>query len=479
MNNAARNTHIFKKNIYEAALNRAVKMTNVLLIVGLFSIAWFYFYVDDKFINFYEWGNIVVLFIYALIYFAYGRTYDAFHLRFSNKNESFYSQSLAIIMSDIIMYLIISLLDHGKSSILPMLGCCFIQVFATLVWCCFAHNWYDKCFSSAKAIILYNTVSGKENIINECGYDERLHVLKKIQVDDLLLETNQGLMVNDKECMRLQEADAVFLIDIPSHKRNKIIKYCINHNIVSYVQPRIGDILLSGARTVHMCYLPMMRVAGYSPVPEYVWGKRLFDFVSASMLFIFISPLFIMTALAVKISDGGPVFYKQIRLTQHGKLFKVLKFRSMRTDAEKDGIARLSTGDNDNRITSIGRFIRKCRLDELPQLINIIKGDMSVVGPRPERPEIAAEYEKNLPEFSLRLQGKAGLTGYAQVYGKYNTAPYDKLEMDLMYLANPSIVEDLRIIFATLKILFTSESTEGINKNQITAQKEYSKDIKR
>ena len=114
-------------------------------------------------------------------------------------------------------------------------------------------------------------------------------------------------------------------------------------------------------------------------------------------------------------------------------------------------------------------MIRKVRIDELPQLLDILNGDMSLVGPRPERPEIAAQYEKDLPEFSLRLQAKAGLTGYAQVYGKYNTTPYDKLQMDLMYIANPSFLEDLRIIFATIKLLFIPESTEGVAAGQITA----------
>jgi lipopolysaccharide/colanic/teichoic acid biosynthesis glycosyltransferase len=143
----------------------------------------------------------------------------------------------------------------------------------------------------------------------------------------------------------------------------------------------------------------------------------------------------------------------------------------MRVDAEKDGVARLSSGENDDRITPIGKFIRKVRIDELPQLFNILVGDMSIVGPRPERPEIAAEYEKELPEFALRLQAKAGLTGYAQVYGKYNTIPYDKLQMDLMYIAHPSLLEDLQIIFATIKILFMPESTEGIDADKTTAAK--------
>ena len=144
----------------------------------------------------------------------------------------------------------------------------------------------------------------------------------------------------------------------------------------------------------------------------------------------------------------------------------------MKVNAEKDGVARLSSGDNDPRITPVGRFIRKVRIDELPQLFNILRGDMTIVGPRPERPSIAAEYEEVMPEFRLRLQAKAGLTGYAQVYGKYNTTPYDKLLMDLTYISHPSYLEDLRIMFATVKILFMPESTEGVAEGQTTAMED-------
>lgn len=197
--------------------------------------------------------------------------------------------------------------------------------------------------------------------------------------------------------------------------------------------------------------------------------KRAIDIVVSLIAAIILSPVFLITAIAIKVTDHGPVFYKQVRLTKDGKEFKILKFRSMRVDAEKDGVARLSTGENDSRITPVGKIIRACRVDELPQLFNILKGDLSIVGPRPERPEIASQYCEEMPEFALRLQAKAGLTGYAQVYGKYNTTPYDKLTMDLMYIAHPSIVEDLKIMLATVKILFLPESTEGIAEGQTTA----------
>ena len=233
--------------------------------------------------------------------------------------------------------------------------------------------------------------------------------------------------------------------------------------------PRVGDVIMSSAEQVHMFHLPMMRVQRYNPNPLYLFLKRVFDIVCSLLGLIILSPVFLITAIAIKATDKGPVFYKQQRLTKNGKKFMIHKFRSMRVDAEKDGVARLSTGENDDRITPIGRIIRKCRIDELPQLIDILAGNLSVVGPRPERPEIAADYEKEMPEFQLRLQAKAGLTGYAQVYGKYNTTPYDKLQMDLMYIAHPSFAEDIRICFATVKILFVSDSTEGIAEGQTNA----------
>lgn len=218
-----------------------------------------------------------------------------------------------------------------------------------------------------------------------------------------------------------------------------------------------------------MFHLPFLKLERYNPTPEYLFCKRLFDIVLSLLALIVLSPLMVIVAIIIKCTDGGTVFYRQTRLTLDGKKFDVLKFRSMRMDAEKDGVARLSSGDKDPRITPIGRFIRACRIDELPQLLNILAGDMAIVGPRPERPEISQQYEKEMPEFSLRLQAKAGLTGYAQVYGKYNTTPYDKLLMDLSYIAKPSLAEDFKICLATVKILFMPESTEGVAEGQATA----------
>ena len=188
-------------------------------------------------------------------------------------------------------------------------------------------------------------------------------------------------------------------------------------------------------------------------------------------MLIVLSPLMLIIALLVHFYDGGPVFYKQERLTKDGAVFLVYKFRSMRVDSEKEKRLRLAMKKGDSRVTPVGKVLRNIHFDELPQLINIIKGDMSLVGPRPERPEIAAEYTKEIPEFPYRLKVKAGLTGYAQVYGKYNTTPYDKLKLDLTYIENYSFLLDLQLIATTVKILFQKENTEGVDQWQTTASK--------
>ena len=170
----------------------------------------------------------------------------------------------------------------------------------------------------------------------------------------------------------------------------------------------------------------------------------------------------------IKMYDGGPVFFLQERVTKDRKRFMIYKFRSMIVDAEKNGMRRAT--NHDDRITPVGKFIRATRIDELPQLINIIKGDMSIVGPRPERWELDSAYTEKIPEFGSRLKVRAGLTGYAQEFGKYNTTPEDKLKWDLLYINQRSLLLDLKIILYTVKILFVPESTEGFEEDESTLE---------
>ena len=444
---------------YDVVLNFA-KLLNIIVMIIPFGYCWDTYYAGNLALRESETESIIITFLFLFAYFAFGKVYDAFLISYSRISEMVYSQILALIMSNGILYVIVTLLMLKLPEPMPMIGSFLCQVILSIIWCWLSHITYYAVINPQDTAIVYDQREGMDKLIRSYGLSKKFNVRLSLQVKNCL----NNLSV-------LNKMDVVFLSGIHSRERNVILKYCIANDIQVFMIPRIGDVIMSGAMQMHMFHLPMLMVRRYRPSPLYLMSKRVFDVISSGIVLLIASPFMLLAAIAIKLTDGGPVFYTQTRLTKDGKEFGVLKFRSMRVDAEKDGVARLSTGDSDPRITPIGRFIRKVRIDELPQLLNIIGGSMSVVGPRPERPEIAAQYCEKMPEFALRLQAKAGLTGYAQVYGKYNTTPYDKLQMDLMYISKPSFIEDLKIIFATIKILFVPESTEGVAEGQETAMK--------
>ena len=438
---------------------RLIKLLNAAGMTGIFAYIWYQFYRLHLYSKeFYSRGNLLIAMLFFIIFYMFGRIYDAFQVSLHRVSEMIYSQGLAAGLADAVMLIVTWLLMRHFPNLWPTILILALQIVWAVIWSVCAHKWYFFRFRPKKTMIIYDMREGMEELVSQYGMETKFDVQETVQVEDAL---KRGLHI-------LNGYEAVYLSGIHSHDRNIILKYCIAHNITVFVIPRIGDVIMSGAKQMHMFHLPMLRVDRYKPNPEYALAKRFMDILLSGLALVILSPVMAVVAIMIR-KDGGPAFYKQVRLTKDGREFKVLKFRSMRVDAEKDGVARLSTGDKDDRITPVGHFIRKVRLDELPQLINILKGDMSIVGPRPERPEIARQYEEELPEFGLRLQVRAGLTGMAQVYGKYNTMPYDKLMLDLMYIAHPSLIEDLRIILATVKILFLPESTEGVEEGQETA----------
>lgn len=433
------------------------KLLNYVLVTIPFSLCWYLYYAKVTVSPFYRLGNYAIVGFYLVMFGTFCRVYDADEISLHRISEMYYSQVLSFLISDGFIYIVICILCKRIVTLVPGLMCIIGQLILSYLWCHFVHIWYFKSFPAKKTIVIFDDREGLENLINEYGLSKKFKVEQTMQINACM----ENISVLDKY-------QTIFLSDIHSHDRNVISKYCVEAGKDLYIIPRLGDIILSGAKNMHMFHLPILRLRRYNPHLEYLLAKRCFDIVISGLAAIILSPVMLITAVSIKAYDGGPILYKQKRLTKDGKIFEILKFRSMRVDAEKNTGAVLSTGDNDPRITPIGRLIRKIRFDELPQLFNILKGDMSIVGPRPERPEIAEQYEKELPEFKLRLQAKAGLTGYAQVYGKYNTTPYNKLQMDLMYIAHPSFIEDMRICMATVKILFMKDSTEGVAIEQIT-----------
>lgn len=439
-------------------LLRIVKTLDAILITMPFAACWLLYYAQRVATPRYSRIDWLMIALFFFLYIKFGRVYDAFLMSMNRISEIIYSQTLAAMVSDGIMYVVIWLMSKELPNLLPVLVAIAVQAILAVVWAYFANHWYFRTFRPQPTAIIYDERNEMKQLIESYGLAKKY---------DVQIKESAGHCVADVEMLKGMKT--VFLSGVHSHDRNVIIKYCVANDINIFVIPRIGDTLMSSAHPMHMFHLPMLRLQRYAAPPEYLFIKRILDIILSALAIVITSPIMLITTIAIKVTDGGPVLYKQVRMTKDGKLFNILKFRSMRVDAEKDGIARLSTGDNDDRITRVGRFIRKYRIDELPQFFCIIAGTLSICGPRPERPEIAAEYEKKLPEFALRLQAKAGLTGYAQVYGKYDTLPYDKLQMDLMYIAHPSIIEDLKIMFATVKTLFIPDGTEKVKERTPTS----------
>ena len=431
-----------------------VKMVNIVLLMIPFLICWTLYYEPRTTTVGSKQVSVLVMIIFFLICYYFGQRLDCFRVSILQIRDVIFGEVLATMITDIIMYILIWMLSIHLPNLIPGLitwgGQCVIGV----IWAYVMHQSYFSTHPPLRTIVIYDERMGMENLIHTYGLEKRFNIKTVYPVESIM----------DKlEVM--EEFDAAFLCGIHSRERNIILKHCISHKIKLFMIPRIADVMMRGSEEIHMLYLPILKTQRYKPSIEYQIIKRTMDIVVSGIATIVLSPLFLITAIAVK-SDGGPAFYKQKRLTKDGKVFEILKFRSMRVDAEKYSGAVLSAGENDPRITKVGRIIRACRLDELPQLLNILKGDMSLVGPRPERPELQKEIEKEVPEFGLRLQAKAGLTGYAQVYGKYNTTFYDKLLMDLMYISKPSILDDFTIMLATVKILTSKESTEGVGEGK-------------
>ena len=448
-----------KSKTYDKFKRDFLSLLNIICMTALFAFNWFSFYSKQLEEPVGPVGNTFIVLVFASIYMLCFILYGTFRISITHIAELNLNQILSLAITDTIMYIVITLMCRELQNLLPGLVMLFLQISVAILWSWLVHKWYFATHPSKKTIIIWDARVSLGNMINMYGLENRYNVLKTVHA---------------RECLQdlpgyLDDMEAVFLAGVHSHDRNKIVKYCINNNIDTYVIPRVGDMIVSAAKPLYLFHMPVMKLERYSPTVAFTIIKRLGDILVSSIMLILLFPFMLIVAAAIKLTDGGTVFYKQRRLTVDGKEFDIYKFRSMRMDAEKNGVARLSTGKKDNRVTPIGRFIRMVRFDELPQLYNVLKGEMAIVGPRPERPEIAAEYEAEIPEFHLRLQAKAGLTGYAQVYGRYNTTPYDKLLMDLTYIAHPSLARDLMICLATIKILFIPESTAGIAEGARTA----------
>lgn len=455
-----------ENNNYKGIVNICITAVIIFIQSALFYLTWELFYNDQMIYSpFYNKGLILLVLVYVLMYIAFSNIYGGYKIGYYRVSDVIYSQILTLIFVNTITYIEVSLMDRRLLNPSAFIGMTIIQIIVTILWAYISNRFYYKVFKPMNVVVVY----GNENV--DIFMDKMKKRWDKYDVTKLI-DIDYGI---DFVLNEVEKYDAVVLYDIESSTRNKILKECYKKSIIVYTTPKISDIIISNSDEIHLFDTPLFLSKNLTLSYEEKFIKRFMDILISLIAIIITLPIMLIVSICIKLYDGGPIIFKQQRLTINNDTFWIYKFRSMIINAEKDGVARLAS-QNDKRITPIGKFIRKVRFDELPQLFNVLKGDMSIVGPRPERPEIALQYIRIIPEFEFRTKVKAGLTGYAQIMGKYNTTAYDKLKLDLMYIGKFSIYMDFKIMLMTIKYLFTpsnEESTEGIKEDQILAGREF------
>ena len=435
------------------------------IVSAMFFYVWYDFvYYHNQTTHLLGLGNLgMALGLYMLLYIIMGLQVHAFKIGVERRASVAAAQIITLFLTNFI-YLFLSLAITGEFRFIWMFLWRYVLLFLVQavigsILTILMVNLYRKKFPPLQLLEVYGDHDSQfYKTVNEVFYKyhvkDRCHYSKKLTPEFL------------------SEFDAVLINDIPAKERNAILKECYGIDKRVYFIPKISDIIVKRSEHLNLFDTPLFlsRNSG-APVLE-LEIKRALDVFFSLLALIILSPLFLVTAIAIKADDKGPVFFRQERCTIGGKRFMIIKFRSMIVDAEKDGKSH-PAGENDDRITRVGRVIRAWRIDELPQLINILKGDMSIVGPRPERVEHVEKYTEDIPEFAFRYKMRGGLTGYAQVYGKYNTSALDKLKMDLVYITGFSLLLDFQIVMETLKILFRKESTEGFSEERASQMHDY------
>lgn len=383
------------------------------------------------------------------------RIYGTYDIGRRKSKPIIYSLILATIFTDLVTYLELMIMNtitpniaaFRLTSIEWLLLTIVVQILVIILFTYagnalyfYAHDPENCCIIAANEDGVYRVMRGINKYKKQYKVEHIVHYQKK----------NLYQLIN--------ETHAVFLCEIPAAEREEIINYCYENRKNIYYTPEIADVVESNAENYLLDDISVFNYNVKSLSLEQRFMKRILDLVLVILMGVVSSPIWIISAIAIKCYDHGSILFKQKRATLNGRVFEVYKFRTMKEHVENRSVTK-----DDDRITPPGRILRKIRMDELPQLLNILKGDMSFVGPRPEMMENVTAYTEDLPEFKYRLRVKAGLTGYAQIAGKYNTTPKDKLMMDLLYIEHYSIWKDIQLLFQTAIVFLKSDSTEGFD----------------
>ncbi len=446
------------RDSYKKIINYIACIVLIASQIAMFAYTWYTNYrVDsDGYVVFAKRGYFAIVGIYILIMYFFTKTYGGYKISYLRISDICLSQVLAIVCTNFVTFFeaCAILRDYIDAGPLFILTAAEIAVMFPWVYLC--RRIFTRIFPPRKMLVVYDERSPQVIVDKINSRPDKYHILEVINIKE-----GRGAVIN-----KINEYEAVVLCDIRAEIRNDILKYCFDNSIRTYTTPKLSDIIVMGSESIYLFDSPLLLSRNNGLSADQLFVKRVMDIVISALMLIVTLPFMLIVSVLIKAYDGGPVFYFQERLTINGRKFNMIKFRSMKMDSEKDGV--MVAKKNDDRVTPVGRLLRRIHFDELPQIINVFKGDMSFVGPRPERQEIADMYSEKIPEFGFRLKVKAGLTGYAQVYGRYNTTPYDKLKMDLTYIQNYSVFLDIKIILATFKVLFQKDNTQGFDENKLT-----------
>ena len=407
--------------------------------------------------DFYFKGFLVFVFLYLCIFWAFTSTYHAFRFGVLRYREIMFAYLLSTFMTNFFMYFVLSLTAKMLLPLRPITVMLFAQWAIGFILNYAADRLYFLVHPARNCIVISSVERTELETLKK--FDE---IQKRYRIVDQVDESIGYDALLDK----IKPYSTVILGNISTELRLELTEHCFERNQRLFYMPNVQDIIMHSSHETFVGDSLLYLCKNRTFTTEQLIAKRAMDIILSLFGIIVTSPVMLVVALLIKTWDGGPVFFKQTRYTRNLTPFTLVKFRSMVVDAEKNGAQ--FTVPNDVRITPIGKFIRSTRIDELPQFFNILHGEMSLVGPRAERIENADYYCEIMPEFRYRMKVKAGLTGYAQLYGKYNTTYEDKLKMDLLYIENCSLVKDLQLLFLTLKVIFMPESTEGFVQERLS-----------
>ena len=432
-------------------------LLKALLFFILFATFFVFFGIENEWLLRLSRTAAVTMLTFVVLGSALMSIYGGYSVGITKSKPIIYSMTLSTVFTDIVTHLQLCIMNTNAANNqkfqyehpLLLLLVMVIQILVIIFFAYFGNFVYFSINSPEKCCVITTSKYSLNNIVPKIKKYKKQYL-----ITDAILFTNPDLFDIINRC------DTVFVYDVPAASRTTIVEYCYANNKNIYYNFEMCDVVSLRGRNAMLDDKPMIASTVKGLTVEQRIMKRAMDLFVSTVGLIITSPIMLACAIAIKAEDGGSVFFKQKRATKDGKIFKVYKFRTMK---EKNSINKSVTEDDD-RITKVGKILRKFRIDELPQIINIFKGEMSVVGPRPEMIENVDEYTQALPEFSYRLRVKAGLTGLAQIAGKYNTSPKDKLVLDLMYIEKYSIWQDIKLIFQTLTVFFKADdSTEAFH----------------